>query len=104
MLELTRQAAIALTNMRHREGIPEHFGIRVDTASPTQDGEGSLVQVTWAEGPAEADEVSECGGVQVFVARELVTPLADKALDVDMGAVATDTRLTIREQDESSAS
>lgn len=100
MLELTTRAVVVLADMRQKQQIPDHFGLRVALGS-TEDEDGQFaLRLSWAEVPAAADEVSEHGGVRLFVASELAQPLADKSLDVDMKAPASETRLRLCEADE----
>lgn len=47
-------------------------------------GQGSLA-LAFADQPAEGDEVSEQAGAEVYLAPELVEPLADTRLDVQQG-------------------
>jgi Fe-S cluster assembly iron-binding protein IscA len=81
MLQLTSAAAAQLVQARELQGLPETFGLRV-FGEPQPNGEISLA-LTFVEVPAEDDQVSEQEGTRVFVAPEVVEPLATAALDVE---------------------
>lgn len=80
MLLLTNAAANQVAQARESQGIPEAFGLRV-FAEP-QPGGGVEIGLTFAEVPAEDDQVSEQEGTKLFIAPEVVEPLASAALDV----------------------
>lgn len=87
MLQLTRTAAMALDEVRRQQQIPADYGVRL-SGSPTPEGELGL-QITFAEAPADTDEVDEQFGTKVFVAQEVVEPLSDVVLDATT-AVSSD--------------
>jgi Fe-S cluster assembly iron-binding protein IscA len=95
MLQLSRQAAVALQDARHQERIPEHFGLRVSGSS---NDSRSGIHLTFVEEPAQGDEVSEREGVKLFVAPDLAEPLANLVIDVNMDAPASELGLTLRSQ------
>ena len=80
MLTMTSSAADALENIREQQGIPEEFVVRV---SPNTTANGLEVQVRFAPGPAEGDEVTETSGTTVCVDPDLVEPLADTVIDTE---------------------
>lgn len=81
MLQVTSAAATQLAQARESQGIPDTFGVRV-FGEPQPNG-GISLGLTFAELPAEDDEVSEQEGTRIFVAPEVVEPLAAAALDVE---------------------
>jgi Fe-S cluster assembly iron-binding protein IscA len=80
MLQLTQAAAVELAGSRRAQGLPDTAGIRV-YGQPTPEGELAL-GVTFAEVPAEDDQVTERDGMRLFVAPEVAEPLAAASLDV----------------------
>ena len=95
MLRLTHAAAAQLADVRQGQGLPETFGLRV-FGEPQSGGRMGL-QLSFAEVPAEDDEVSEQEGTRVFVAPEVVEPLSDAALDVEQTPEGTKLVLTQQE-------
>jgi Fe-S cluster assembly iron-binding protein IscA len=81
MLLLTHDAAAEIAEARRAQGVPETFGVRLFGA-PQSEG-GMEVGLTFAQVPAEDDEVTEQEGTRVFVAPEVAGPLAAAALDVE---------------------
>lgn len=81
MLQLTPAAATQVAQARQSQGIPEGFGLRV--FGEPQPGGGISLGLAFAEVPAEDDQVSQQEGTPVFVAPEVVEPLASAALDVE---------------------
>ena len=94
MLQLTSAAATQLAQARESQGLPETFGLRV-FAEPQPDG-GVGLGLAFAEVPAEDDQVSEQEGTRIFVAPEVVEPLATAALDVE--ETAEGVKLILTEQ------
>jgi Fe-S cluster assembly iron-binding protein IscA len=80
MLLLTHDAAAEIAEARRAQGVPENFGIRI-FGEPQSEG-GMEVGLTFAQVPAEDDEVTEQEGTRVFVAPEVAGPLSAAALDV----------------------
>ena len=80
MLQLTHDAAAQITRVRHAQGLPESFGVRVFGERIAEGGMD--VGLTFAEVPAEDDEVVEQEGTLMFVAPEVAGPLSSAALDV----------------------
>lgn len=78
MLTMTKAAARIVTTTREREGLDEEFGLRVFAQ---EGGGGPAVQLAFAREPAAGDAVAESEGQRLFVAEELVEPLADAVLD-----------------------
>lgn len=80
MFTLTPAAAAELAQFRESRGIPDTAGIRA-SAEPADDGQ-LRVALAFSEVPAEDDQVTEQQGTRLFVAANLVEPLAETALDV----------------------
>lgn len=81
MLQLTSAAATQVAQARQTQGVPDTFGLRV--FGEPQPGGGISLALAFAELPAEDDQVSEQEGTRIFVAPEVVEPLATAALDVE---------------------
>ena len=81
MLQLTSAAASQLAQARESQGLPDTFGLRV-FAEP-EPGGGVSLGLAFAEVPAEDDQVSEQEGTRIFIASEVVEPLATATLDVE---------------------
>ena len=80
MLQLTNAAAAQVAQTRQSAGLPDTYGLRL-FAEP-QPGGGISLGLTFAEVPAEDDQVSEQEGTRLFLAPEVVEPLSSAALDV----------------------
>lgn len=80
-MQLTTAAAAQVTDARREHGLPETFGLRV--FGEPQPGGGTALALAFAEGPGVDDEVKEQQGVLLFLAPEVVEPLASAALDVE---------------------
>lgn len=80
-MQLTQAAARQVTSAREAQGVPDTFGLRV-FGEPQPSG-GTALGLAFVEVPAEDDEVTEQQGLRVFVAPEVVGPLASAALDVE---------------------
>jgi Fe-S cluster assembly iron-binding protein IscA len=100
MLQLTHAAAAELANTRRAQGLPDTAGVRV-YGQPRSEGKMGL-GVTFAEVPAEDDQVTECDGTRLFVAPEVAGPLASSALDVELTSEGTKLVLTPQETEEPS--
>lgn len=96
MLEITHGAAALLTEIRRGQDVPESYGLRVFPESTTP-GEVTI-GLGFTDTPVAGDEITEQDGMRVFVARELVTPLEDAAIDVTGGDGAA--RLVFRPKGE----
>jgi Fe-S cluster assembly iron-binding protein IscA len=94
MLQLTSAAATQLAHARESQGLPDSFGLRV--FGEPQPGGGVSLGLAFAEVPAEDDQVSEQEGTRLFVAPEVVEPLATAALDVE--ATPEGVKLILTEQ------
>lgn len=81
MLQVTSAAATQLAQARESQGLPDTFGLRV--YGEPQPGGGISLGLAFAELPAEDDQVSEQEGTRIFVAPEVIEPLATAALDVE---------------------
>jgi Fe-S cluster assembly iron-binding protein IscA len=95
MLQLTHDAAAEIAEARRAQGVPETFGVRV--YGEPQSGGGMEVGLTFAQVPAEDDEVTEQEGTRVFVAPELAGPLSAAAIDVEQTPEGTKLVLTPQE-------
>lgn len=87
MLKVTSQAAQTLNRAREREGLPEHFGVRIFAApAPESNSNASPQQAVFGfgfvDGPQAGDEVGETEGTTYYVAPEVSAPLNDVVLDV----------------------
>ena len=99
MLHVTQAAASQLAELRQSQGYPENFGARV-FGHPATEGEIAL-RLTFAEVPAEDDQVTEQAGTKVFVAPEVAEPLAASALDVEETQAGPQLVITPRAADDS---
>ena len=81
MLQLTSAAAAQIAEARQSRGLPDSFGLRVFGES--QPDGGISLGLTFAEVPAEDDQVTEQEGTRLFVAPEVVEPLAAASLDAE---------------------
>ena len=95
MLQLTRAAAAQVAQTRESQGLPETFGLRF--FGEPQPGGGISLGLTFAEVPAEDDEISEQEGTLLFLAPEVVEPLATAALDVEQTPEGAKLVLTTQE-------
>ncbi|MEW6473589.1 MAG: hypothetical protein AB1679_15080 [Actinomycetota bacterium] len=84
MLQVTSQAAATLNRAREREGLPEHFGVRIFAApSPESNSQNQAVfGFGFVDGPQDGDEIGEAEGTNYYVAPEVAAPLNDVVLDV----------------------
>lgn len=81
MLQVTASAAHALREARATQRVPDSFGVRV-FARAGDDGQAA-VALAFAQEPSEGDTVTEQSGTEIYVASELVEPLAEHTLDVE---------------------
>ena len=95
MFQLTNAAAAHVADARRAQGLPESVGLRV--FGEPRSGGGLAVGLTFAEVPAEDDDVVERDGTRVFVAPEVVGPLSSAALDV--AETSEGERLVLTEQE-----
>ncbi len=80
MLQVSQQAASALEAVRRNQEVPESHDTRL---SPAQTPSGDFaIRLEFVEGAEESDEMTEQGDTQVFVANDLVEPLAEAVMDV----------------------
>ena len=84
MLQLTSQAASTINQTREKEGLPEHFGVRIFAApDPTSNSQSRTVYgFGFVDGPQDGDAVGETDGTPYFVAPEVADSLDDVVLDV----------------------
>jgi Fe-S cluster assembly iron-binding protein IscA len=81
MLQLTSAAAAQIAEARESRGLSDSFGLRLFGES--QPGGGISLGLTFAEVPGEDDLVTEQEGTRMFVAPEVVDPLAMATLDAE---------------------
>lgn len=81
MLQLTSAAAAQIAEARESRGLPDSFGLRLFGESQPEGG--ISLGLTFAEVPGEDDLVTEQEGTRMFVAPEVVEPLATAALDAE---------------------
>jgi len=77
---MTDTAAALLSHIRDSSAVPDSYGVRIFAQEITDDEVS--VGLGFTDRPMEGDEVSEQGGVRLFVAREIAEPLADTLIDV----------------------
>jgi len=84
MLQMTSQAAATLTRAREKEGLPEHFGVRIFAApSPeTNSAQKAAYGFGFVDGPQEGDAIGEAEGTSYYVAPEVADSLDSVILDV----------------------
>ena len=80
MLQLTHAAATQVAQARESQGLPDTFGLRI--YGEQKSGGGMSLSLAFAETPAPDDQVTEQQGTKLFLAPEVVEPLAAAALDV----------------------
>jgi Fe-S cluster assembly iron-binding protein IscA len=81
VLQVTESAVSALNEARETQEVPASFGVRV-FAQADENGDPALA-LAFAEEPVEGDEVTEQNGTEIYVAPELVEPLAGSMLAVE---------------------
>lgn len=83
MLKVTSEAATVLKAARNDVGASPAAGLRIRRADNTADGAKPItVALAFIDEPEPSDETVEEDGLKVFVAGDLVEPLASKTLDV----------------------
>ena len=87
MLQVTSQAAATLSRAREKEGLPEHFGVRIFAApdpstNSHQTTQRSVYGFGFVDGPQQGDEVGQTDGTPFYVAPEVADSLDDVVLDV----------------------
>ena len=87
MLQVTIQAAATLSRAREKEGLPEHFGVRIFAApdpssNSHQAAPRSVYGFGFVDGPQEGDAVGQTDGTPYYVAPEVADSLDDVVLDV----------------------
>ena len=95
MLQLTHAAATEVAQARESQGLPETFGLRI--FGERQTNGGLSLSLAFAEAPAQGDQVSEQEGTKLFLAPEVVEPLASAALDVQDSPEGVQLVLTAQE-------
>ena len=79
MLQITRDAATFLSELRRGHDMPDTYGLRVFPESTP--GEVSI-GLGFTDTPLDGDHVTEQDGLRVFVAPELAEPLNEAEIDV----------------------
>lgn len=83
MLKVTSEAAAVLKAARNDVGASPEAGLRIRRAEAAQDGSKSIaVALAFIDQPDPDDQTVEEDGLKVYVAGDLVEPLAAKTLDV----------------------
>lgn len=87
MLQVTSQAAATLSRAREKEGLPEHFGVRIFAApdpssNSHQTAQRSVYGFGFVDGPQEGDAVGQTDGTPYYVAPEVADSLDGVVLDV----------------------
>jgi Fe-S cluster assembly iron-binding protein IscA len=87
MLQVTSQAAATLSRAREKEGLPEHFGVRIFAApdpstNSHQTTQRSVYGFGFVDGPQEGDAVGRTDDTPYYVAPEVADTLEDVVLDV----------------------
>lgn len=80
MLQLTPPAAALLRDTRDQQDVPGDYSIRI-SAQPDEEGE-LRIDLSYAEEPEEGDEIVEQEDLKLYVAQEVVEPLAGHVLGV----------------------
>jgi len=78
MLAITPTAVQAIQGLTSQPGVPEGAGLKL---SGQQTPEGTSIELSLVEGPAESDQVLEADDAHVYVAAPLAPLLDDKVLD-----------------------
>ena len=92
MLQVTSHAAEAITRTREKEGLPDHFGVRIFAApAPSENSaQKAVFGFGFVDGPQEGDAVGETDGTNYYVAPEVADELDDVVLDAtESGLVLT---------------
>lgn len=96
MLQMTESAAALLNHIRETSAVPDTYGVRIFAQEIGEDDVS--VGLGFTDRPMEGDEVTEQGGVRLYVAREIAEPLAGTTIDV--AGNNGDSHLVFRPQDE----
>lgn len=83
MLQVTSSAASVLAGTRAREGLPDHFGVRIFAGATATPDTRSAFQFGFVEQPQPNDQVTEAEGTRVFVAPEVAPALESSVLDAE---------------------
>ncbi len=78
MLAITPTAVEAIQGLTSQPGVPEGAGLKL---SERQSPEGTAIELSLVEGPAESDQVLQADNAHVFVSAPLAPLLDDKVLD-----------------------
>ena len=98
MLQVTDSAATALLQARAGQQLPDSFGVRA-FAQAGNDGQAALA-LAFAEEPTAGDQVTEQSGIEIYVAPELIEPLAEHMLDLEDTPDGPQLALVPRQHDE----
>ncbi len=80
MLKVTHDAAVALNSARAAAGAPDEFGARFSIANVPEQG-GARLAITFVDGPAAGDDITEQEGLNVYVAPELARAIPEATID-----------------------
>lgn len=78
MLAITPTAVQAIQGLTSQPGVPDSAGLKL---SASQSPEGTAIELSLVEGPAESDQVHEADKARVYVEAPLAPLLDDKILD-----------------------
>ena len=81
MLTLTEAAADVIHRLTSRSGMPAESGLRISPRTDGDDGSGTALTVSLADGPSPRDAVVEMEQARVYLEPDTVEPLDDKVLD-----------------------
>jgi Fe-S cluster assembly iron-binding protein IscA len=84
MLQMTSEAAVTLSQARAKEGLPEHFGVRIFAAPDPSSNSSSHTAFGFGfvESPQAGDVIGEAEGTPYYVAPDVAPVLDDVVLDV----------------------
>jgi len=82
MLQLTQNAAVALTTARAESGAPDTYGVRFFTSS-TQPNEQARIAIGFVASPEPNDALVEEHGLKAYVAPEVTQVVGDATVDVE---------------------
>ncbi|HET6380753.1 MAG TPA: hypothetical protein VFH63_06920 [candidate division Zixibacteria bacterium] len=77
---MTDRAVTLLRNLREEADLPESTGVRI--YSESDESGRPMLSIGFTPEPAPTDEVAEQGGLRLFVASDVASPLAGAVMDV----------------------
>lgn len=93
MLAVSSSAVQAIRGLTSSPEVPDGAGLKL---SPQRTAEGTSIELSLVEGPAQSDQVVKKEDVQVFVAEPLAEMLDDKVLDA--GGEGEKVSFTLKDQ------